>query len=40
LEKKTDHSTGKTYDLDKTYKNIIKPSVIAANGDMLNLVDI
>ena len=25
--KKTDLSTGKTLDLDKTYKNIIKPAV-------------
>lgn len=25
--KKTDFSTGKTYDLDKTYTNIIKPAV-------------
>ncbi len=25
--KKTDYSTGNTYDLDKTYKNIIQPSV-------------
>lgn len=25
--KKTDHSTGKTLDLDKTYKNIIQPAV-------------
>ncbi len=28
--KKTDYSTGKTLDLDKTYKNIIKPAVEAA----------
>jgi hypothetical protein len=28
--KKTDHSTGDTYDLDKTYKNIIQPSVLNA----------
>ncbi len=26
--KKTDHSTGKTLDLDKTYKNIIQPAVV------------
>lgn len=28
--KKTDHSTGENFDLDKTYKNIIQPSVIKA----------
>ena len=28
--KKTDFETGRTLDLDKTYKNIIKPAVIAA----------
>lgn len=28
--KKTDPSTGKTFDLDKTYLNIIKPAVISA----------
>lgn len=28
--KRTDHSTGKTFDLDKTYKNIIQPAVINA----------
>lgn len=28
--KKTDHSTGDTFDLDKTYKNIIQPSVLNA----------
>ncbi|CAH0996176.1 hypothetical protein EMA8858_02306 [Emticicia aquatica] len=28
--KKTDYSIPKTYDLDKTYKNIIQPAVIAA----------
>lgn len=28
--KKTDFSTGRTLDLDKTYKHIIKPSVLAA----------
>ncbi|WP_444895505.1 TRAFs-binding domain-containing protein [Microbulbifer sp. SSSA005] len=28
--KKTDHSTGKTLDLDKTYKNIIQPAVESA----------
>lgn len=27
IRKKTDLSTGKTLDLDKTYKNIIKPAV-------------
>jgi tetratricopeptide (TPR) repeat protein len=26
--KKTDYSTGNTYDLDKTYKNIIQPAVV------------
>ncbi|WP_227006753.1 TRAFs-binding domain-containing protein [Shewanella donghaensis] len=29
--KKTDYSTGKTLDLDKTYKNIIQPAVEAAD---------
>ena len=28
--KKTDFETGRTLDLDKTYKNIIKPAVTAA----------
>ena len=28
--KKTDPTLGKTFDLDKTYHNIIKPAVIAA----------
>ncbi len=28
--KKTDYSTGKTFDLDKTYKNIIQPAVESA----------
>ena len=28
--KKTDFETGRTLDLDKTYRNIIKPAVVAA----------
>ena len=28
--KKVDFETGKTFDLDKTYENLIKPAVLAA----------
>lgn len=33
--KKTDFQTGKTYDLDKTYQNIIKPAVINAGFECI-----
>jgi hypothetical protein len=31
--KKTDFATGRTLDLDKTYRNIIKPAITAAGYD-------
>lgn len=33
--KKTDYSTGRTLDLDKTYKNIIQPSVVEAGYECI-----
>jgi len=38
--KKTDLALGKTYDLDKTYKNIIKPAVIKAGFDCIRADEI
>jgi tetratricopeptide (TPR) repeat protein len=38
--KKTDHSTGKTLDLDKTYKNIIQPAVIASGYECVRADEI
>lgn len=38
--KKTDHSTGKTLDLDKTYKNIIQPAVINSNYECVRADEI
>jgi tetratricopeptide (TPR) repeat protein len=38
--KKTDYSTGKTYDLDKTYKNIIQPAVLSENFDCVRADEI
>jgi hypothetical protein len=28
--KKTEFETGRTFDLDKSYRNVIKPAVVAA----------
>ncbi len=38
--KKTDYSTGRTLDLDKTYKNIIKPAVVNAGYDCIRADEI
>lgn len=38
--KKTDPSTGKTLDLDKTYKNIIQPAVIQSNYECVRADEI
>ncbi|WP_421307683.1 TRAFs-binding domain-containing protein [Aeromonas veronii] len=38
--KKTDYSTGKTLDLDKTYKNIIQPAVISSGYQCLRADEI
>ena len=38
--KKTDYSTGRTYDLDKTYKNIIQPSVIECGFECIRADEI
>jgi tetratricopeptide (TPR) repeat protein len=38
--KKTDPSTGKTLDLDQTYKNIIRPSVISAGYECVRADEI
>src|SRR5687767_15888444 len=38
--KKTDFETGRTLDLDKTYKNIIKPAVVAAGMECMRADEI
>lgn len=38
--KKTDYSTGKTLDLDKTYKNIIQPAVVSSGYQCLRADEI
>jgi hypothetical protein len=38
--KKTDFATGRTLDLDKTYKNIIKPAITAAGYDCVRADEI
>jgi tetratricopeptide (TPR) repeat protein len=38
--KKTDYSISKTYDLDKTYKNIIKPAAVAAGYECIRADEI
>ena len=37
--KKTDLATGRELDLDKSYKSIIKPAVLAAGFQCINLAD-
>ena len=38
--KKTDHRQGKTFDLDKTYRTIIKPAVEAAGLECIRADEI
>jgi hypothetical protein len=40
FDKKTDFATGRTLDLDKTYRNIIKPAITAAGYDCVRADEI